>query len=400
MNVVFFITASEQGRGGHYYSLLKTANEISKHKRVTIVSIGAKSSPVLEQFHGKYKHIDYNNIWASLRAVLKFIKKEKAGVFHAFDSKSYFYAWIASILSRTPIVLTRCGGKNPKYYPYNDEIIVYSIENLESFKNNKRFKNSNLNLIPNRVDNEEQNHQKIEKIKKHLKSSALTILRVARISDTYKKSILQSIKLTQMLNERGVPAQLIIIGYIQKKETFNELIKHASDEILFFTESEYTINASSLIDVADFVVGTGRGFMEAALLGKVMLAPNANLNIPVLVHKDKVSDVFRLNFSPRYHELTPEEDVFTEILEACELYQTKGRQANLIEFAQENFSAENIYKKHLPIYNKAKPAKLNFTNILIFSLQLSRPRHKIKKIYSKIKKHAEYIFKLSTHKKI
>lgn len=381
MKVIYFITASEFGRGGHYYSLLKTANEIGEHEEVTIISIGIKRSPVLEQSRVKYIHIDYTSIFKTLVNVLRVIENENANILHAFDSQAFFYANCASIFNKIPLVLTRCGGENPKYYPYNKELIVYTIENHDFFRKNIRFKNTNLSLIANRVEREVQDYKKINKIKKYLKPSVPTVLRIARISNAYKKSILQSIYLIKILNERNIAAQLVIVGYIQDQQVFNELVKHASDKVYFFTETEFTINASSLIDVADFVVGTGRGFMEAALLGKIMLVPTANTNIPILVRQDKVLEIFRVNFSPRYQEIRSEDVIIAEVIDAFDLIDAEEKSGNLIDFAKENFSIDGIYRKHLPIYKRAKPAEFKLHELVLQVALIIKPLYRLRKLF-------------------
>lgn len=380
MQIVFFITSTFDDRGGHYYSLLKTASEISKHKEVTIISIGSKKSPVLEQFRGKYIHIDYQNIWTTLLNVIKVARKENASILHAFDAQSFFYARILSSLDKIPIVLTRCGGPNPKRFPYNDEIITYSFENMTYFQGQRKLKHANLSLIANRASTEPQDYNKINKLKNQLNLTSPVILRIARISSAYKKSILQSIKLTQLLNEQGVPVHLVVIGYIQDQKVFDELVECQTDKIHFVTDREFTINASSLIDVADIVVGTGRGFMEAALLGKKMLAPTINTDIPVLVNQENILDIFNVNFSPRFFEERLEEDILAEILNVFKLNKSEK---NIVDFAKENFSSENIYRKHLPIYERAIPAKNKPIELLYQILVIVRLRKKIRDMFSK-----------------
>lgn len=382
MKIVYFITASRHGRGGHYYSLFETACKVSEHEEVLILSIGINSSPVLDTFPGRYIHIDYTGLFSTLRKVISLIRKERPDVLHGFDTHSFFYARLISILNKVPAVLTRCGGPNPKNFPINKEIIVYSIENFNFLKSLKKFRSSNLSLISNRVSIERQDYKKISEIKNELRLSSPTVLRIARITSAYKKSILQSIKLTHMLNEKGIQAKLVVIGAIQEQDVFEELIQYKSDKIHFLTKDEFTVNASRLIDVADFVVGTGRGFMEAAILNKTMLAPTANTSIPLLVNKNNVLDVFKVNFSPRFYEDRSETAMFSEILNACELI--GGENVNsLTEFANENFSSEKIYDKHIQIYKRARPAKFKVFELIYAALIITRPRDFLRRMFGR-----------------
>ena len=45
---------------------------------------------------------------------------------HAFDSLSFLWARITSIQLKVNCVLTKCGGKNQKYFPVAQNLILYS----------------------------------------------------------------------------------------------------------------------------------------------------------------------------------------------------------------------------------------------------------------------------------
>lgn len=381
MKVVYFITASKEGKGGHYHSLNETAKIFNKHEDIEIISIGINRSPVLNHFGEKYTHLNFKNVFSTSLKVLEVVRKKKPDVLHAFDINSFYYARIISIITNTPVLITLCGGKNPKFFPFSHEIVFYSLENLKFIEKKNKFKNSNLSLIPNRASATQQNDNYIESIKKNLRTDFPIVLRIARFSSLHEDSILQSIKLVEFLRNEGVEVQLLVVGYVKDKKIFEDLSQYQSEYITFITDEEYTVKASQLIDIADFVVGTGRGFMEAALLGKTMLAPTSNIKYPIIVNKENVSLVSSTNFSNRYFEKRSEKLIMDEILK---IFSSKNKE-NLIDFAKENFSSEKIYDKYLPIYLRAKPAKFLPLDIAYQAAIIIKPKQKLRVILRKMK---------------
>lgn len=366
MKILYIIYASRDGRGGHYHSLYETAKSVSKYENIKVLSIGINPSPVLDKLGENYLHLQVNSLFLGIKDLLGIVKKEKPDVIHTFDNPSFFFGRIASLLTKTPILHTKCGGGNPgKYFPYCKDIVLYSFENMKYFKENKKFKQSNLHMIPNRVNinKSDQDLIRISKIKKFLSKDDVSILRISRISSVYEKSIKQAINLTLKLVEDGHKIKLFIIGVVQQEDIYNELLKYQSDNIIFLVENEYTVKASALIDFADIVLGTGRSFMEAALLGKTMLVPCSNLDFPILVTSENINSFFSMNFSPRIFSDMTNEESYNEIENVVFNNNFKGN--DLLGFSKDNFSSDLIYEKHLMVYRKSAPEKLRFIDFLL-----------------------------------
>lgn len=376
MKVIFFISSSMQGKGGHYYSLLETASKLTSHCETLIVSIGVIKSPVLSKFDGRYVHVDETGVLNTFKAIKKVLNGEKADIYHAFDSRAFFYVRILSLMDGTPNVLTKCGGANAKHYPVCDELILYSRENLEYYKNNKNFDHTNITFLPNRVSPPMQDRQRIEDISEKLVENVPVILRIARLSTSYEDSILQSIKLIEMLAEKNITAQLIVVGVVQDIEVFNRLIAYETKYVSFYVEDEYNTNASELIDLADIVVGTGRGFMEAACLGKVMLAPTKDLSIPVLVNENNFLEIFRFNFSQRFISNVSTEDALKDIVLAIKEIDSDAGNAFIKGIADEYFMSENLPSKLMQVYKNVQQPSIHVIDVV---------KHFILKIYNRMK---------------
>ena len=130
------------------------------------------------------------------------------------------------------------------------------------------------------------------------------MLRIARIGKHYHKSISQSINLVSWLKAKGLNVRLIVIGTIQSKINYDTIIdeiktKKLDDNIIVETSDEFTYNASELLDVGDVIIGTGRNFMEASSLNKMLLVPYKDADFPLLVTNNNFEAIFSTNFSPR-----------------------------------------------------------------------------------------------------
>lgn len=304
MKILFIISTigNKQGRGGHYYSLKTTFEEVNKQFDCIIINVGRRKSPVIDSINGKifnitYKHFNPVKIFFQIK---KIFDMEKPDVIHSFDVNALFFARLFGFVYKTPRVHTKCGGPNPpRFYPYVKNFIFYSQENYDFFKKSKKFSESNLYLIPNRIAIIEQDFKRINEIKLLIKPESKVFLRIARLSSYYQDSIFQSINLIKLLNQEKISSQLIIIGTNQDDQLYKELSQKKDDNVIILTDDYFTLNASELIDISDFVIGTGRSFMEAASRGKVLLAPLQRSDIPLLITKINFREVMSKNFSER-----------------------------------------------------------------------------------------------------
>ncbi|MFW5886654.1 MAG: hypothetical protein ACOCUL_02740 [Bacteroidota bacterium] len=302
MKILYIISIKKHGNGGHLYSLMNISSEIAKKNEVNIISIGPGNTSIIKTHPLFLKHIEFNGLnFFSLRQQLIDIGKYlNPDIYHCFDESSYNIIRLIFSSRKNIIVLNKCGGPNPSKYSHIKNLILFSQENLEWFQKQNKFKNTNIHLIPNRV--------KPLKIKAEFKpieknKGDFIFMRICRIGHTYKKSIQDSINLISKLMESDLRnVKLYVIGVVEVDDIFYEFKKHElvkSGHLTILTESKYTNEASKMLYLADTVIGTGRGLMEAASLGKPVLAIDKNGNIPVLLNDKHFNDAFKTNFSER-----------------------------------------------------------------------------------------------------
>ena len=312
------VNTKNKGNGGHYYSLISTALAMQEVLDITILNIGTHESLALANSNLKICNVITNKrcivgIWDLIKKANGFFTKEKYDVIHAFDDSAYFFGRLSSRKLKAPIVLTKCGGPNPKfYYPYSKDLILYSEENFKYFRGYRKFKKSNIDLIPNRIYDVKQDNERIKLLieKYNLKAYDFILLRIARIGNAYQSSINQLIEVKRHL-DKSVSSAVLIIGSVENNEILNTITKQNIQDLFIETDPFFTKKASELIQLADIVLGTGRSFMEASVLGKLMLAPTSNSDFPLIVDNDNFQLFSAFNFSPRtkVNSFTKEEEI-------------------------------------------------------------------------------------------
>jgi len=344
-----------KGGGGHFYSLKTTAEAVKEKCDCVVADIGVNESPVIKSANVKSYHIRFMglNVVNAMRSLNKIMVQEKPNVLHAFDTDSYFFARLVGFMYKKPSILTNCLSVGPpRFYPYADHLIFYSAENKRYFEQMRKYKRAGLHLIPNRASRVKTDFQRINNIRAYVDNNSKVFLRIVRFSRTYKADMIQSINLVNRLNKIGYPCQLVFIGALQNKEVFDEIAQFQSERIKLFHSDEYTINASELIDIADFVIGTARGFMEAASLGKILLTPSKNGKYPLLVTEESFHEAFDLNFFPLNRlKSYDEEENYKNIVRALSEESFSAilkRQSGL--WFEQYFNIDNVVDTYCDIY--------------------------------------------------
>jgi len=292
----FFVFTMDQGIGGHYYSLDAISRTFENFK---VVIIGY-SEPRIDFENAFFIDLKTNGIYQAIQKAKDQVSD--CSIYHCFDEHSYFFARIISLIQQVPVVLTKCGGKPLRYYP-KATTTVFSVEDVEHFSRNNR----KVELIPNRIGVLELKQKLPNEIQKEkitsIVNDRLCIMCIARIGSRYRAKIESSLEFCAMMN-KDQETCLIIIGSIESPEIIADLKLMASDlgldkSVSFFTDKNITKDASQYLSLCDLAIGTGRGAMEAMILGKITLCPIATSKLPVLVDQQTFEELFRTNFSGR-----------------------------------------------------------------------------------------------------
>lgn len=358
LHILYLISCFGHGRGGHFYSLRTTAQEMSRDHAVSIASVGPSASPVCA-------NMDYYTHFKSVLPgpgtvgrLTRLVRQRQVSVIHSFDCTAYMFARIVSSVTGTPVLHTKCGGPPPRrYYPGGmGDLVLFSGEDMRFFQSSRRHRFTRLHLIPNRASACLPDQAAISDLKKRLRPRAKILLRIARFSESHKKSILDTVELVRRLNRDGVVAQLLLVGVAQHSEVVDAVKAIAGDDVVIATDERFTVNAARLIDIADAVVVTGRGAMEAALQGKLLLAPVSTYMIPALLRQENMESFAERNFSPRVKlDGTTEEREYGNILKVIASKKESARlQSYLAQYADRHFNIARVRTRYHELYLNAR----------------------------------------------
>lgn len=362
MKILYFISLHSHGRGGHLHSLNHISQIVGERNEVKIISLGPGDSSIIERNPYFDKHIPFNgiNLLYLKKEIKKTVKHFNPDIYHCFDDGSYNIVRLFISSRNNKLVVSKCGGPNPKYYPYVNNLILFSQENLDWFKNQQKFHDSNIHLIPNRV-NAIRPDKTFQPIKK--KPDEFVFMRICRIGNGYKKSIDDSIHLIEYLHAKNIHnVKLYVIGAVEDSDLLENYKNHTlvkKEIIVFLTDYIYTSEASKMLYLADALIGTGRGLMEAASLSIPLLAINAKGNIPILLNNINFENAFKTNFSERNE--FPDLDNEANLNNIVELIQNENYYAELSKFSktvfEKHFDLNKVAEAYPSVYKQSTTGK-------------------------------------------
>lgn len=359
MKILFLIySGGGKASGGHFNSLHQVSQEMAKTNDVEVLMLGKKLSPIIADNPFFKEHIiigsnllDIKKLNNSLKNLYKFSRPD---VIHCFDTESLNLILVTPFTKKIPIVFNKCGGPNPlrNNHQHADATVVFSQENQQWYYNNKHYKKESIFLIPNRVMSLKllsKNHR-IEKAN----PEKITFVRVSRLGGAYEMTLRQTFMLLEKLHN-FFQVELYVIGRIQDQNRF-DMLKSEGEQMSYsihYITDERASKGSSFLYLADFVIGTGRSFMEATSLGIPSLTPACKSEIPILVDSSNVNHFLATNFSER--NLAREGDEDKTIKKIKELVSNKQAYKSFQEetkvFFEELFGTSKINEKYSKVYS-------------------------------------------------
>lgn len=348
MKVLYLISTFEKGVGGHYFSLQATLESLRPEITPVVVNVGRVESPVIANLQCQkhqfiYRYLNYSKIQ---KRIAEIIQKNEIEKIHCFDDRAYLFVR-NSRFSELPLVVTKCGGPNYSYFPSVPNLILFSKENLDHFKGVKEF--NNIHLVPNRILPFQPSLTKVDnlKIKLKLHDDSTVFLRIARISQFYRHSLEQSIRLIKVLEN----AVLLIVGQVIDEDVLNHIKKIGGNKVHIINDEEYCTNAKEIIPICDFYIGTGRGIMEATSLKKIVLTPVTGKKYPALVTKENFQSFFNTNFSERNILNISDQEILDEIKRVVSSSEKKAEMADFsFQMFTEHFDLNTKKDWYLRLY--------------------------------------------------
>ena len=359
--VLYIIYSSTNSSGGgHFYSLDAISKGLSSIIDFKILNLGAVYAKPLRDVDNTYFiNLFKFSFFTKIFSVYSFVKEFEPEVIHAFDFNALFIARSISFFYKAKVVYTKCGGGNgSNYIPDADVQILFSKENLDHFH---KYSTTHIPryLLPNRVNLTKKDEIHIQNFKEKFNlTDKFILLRISRFNSYYDLSFRQSISLLKQALKYNEDAVLVFVGQIQNEDYFQELQSSVESDlpILFITTDVYTKKASRLIDVADVVIATGRGAMEACSLNKTVFCPLKNTNLPILLNDESIESLTKTNFSERgkYDDRTKIYDFVWE----------NEFKIDTLKYFEKYFKVESVINDYKIIYRQKTTNKFRLGNYL------------------------------------
>lgn len=361
-NILFTIWTYKKGIGGHYYSLGAAVDSFAENGQdVRVINFGKFMAPSLLNIKDKVCFFKINkfNLLYIIYIFARYCITNKINIIHCFDFYSYYVSLLIGYILNISIVVTYPGGPNrtgnSSYLPSISNLICFSNENYDFFAANAgRLNIKNISLIKNRVKPPVIDHDKINELKALVDYDLydFVFLKIARIGQYYKDSIIEAINLAKVLEEyQSKRVLLIIIGVIEDAAIYSELevLAKRHTNIKFITSNKYIYNASAVLDICDAFIGTGRGVLEAISLGKYALTSAIESSIPVLITPDNIDTFAYYNFSTRSQADTTNN--IQKIVDMISDTTYVDYSCSTKEYCKINYSYSEIYPKYLEFYS-------------------------------------------------
>lgn len=373
--LLFIISAyssSNTGNGGHYYSLRELSTTFASAWPETVVQIlciGDIDPPPLRDCAVAVTRVSFAGVspMQFVRAVIRSGVEFGPSHVHSFDNKSHFFGRMIARQADAKVYLTKPGGPNPgPYFPYAPDVICFSRENLDNLAPRPWLSGARFHFIPQRVSKPRPDALRVAELSQ-LVGEGPILLRICRIGGYYRAAMKQTLALGRLLRSHDIPTKTVILGTLEDKSVLDELQAMATPEDYFITDPRFTRNAAELIPIAQAVVGTGRGLVEAALLGKPVFTPLASSETPVLVTPENWRELAATNFSER-NQLTSGVPSLEETLATFATGQSNGS----AEVAAE-MGLDAALVKYLNIYSAPQSLRYKPVDLALNSASMALP---------------------------
>ncbi len=358
--ILYVIASRGAGTGGHHFSLRDLSARMRAVADVQIVTVANQFPPALRDVpdvtylpHAPWRMAQ------TMAALLRLCRTFRPTVIHSYDAFALQMARVLSVVLDIPLVHTQCGGPTARTnVPRAPDVIVFSEENLSGLSAHPRMAGCRLHHIASRVEPVAPDLDRIAALRAHLRlaDGELVLMRVNRFVPAYEPVMRQTLTLAQTLRAAGLPVRAVLLGSPNEPEVVARIAALCAPGDTRVHDEVFTRRAAEVVALSDVVVGTGRGLMEAASLGRPLFASLAERTLPAPVAPDTVEALAGVNFSPRAVLPLDDKALAARAVEICADPQRRAAAGEYARHLYETrFDVGAAVPKHLAIYAQAQP---------------------------------------------
>ena len=302
------VSGYNSGTGGLYYSLKETVFALSHKYDITVCVMGNKYPQALMDMSSSIIEIDTDKYTTTevTRLVYTLLRNGGFHLVHAYDRTTARLVSIAALANGIPLVYTKCGGAiNRSNISFVDRIITYSKRDFESLSIQESSRDNKVFWIPNQVGVINNIDERIDLLRndlmtyKCISGNTKLLMRVGRISEYYRLTLMQGIELVKWLRTKGRDVCMVVVGTIESERLAQDIKEEGGGSAIIISDVKYTLNARHLMSLADIILGTGRSLMEGLNANGIVLCPVKGARYPALVTPGNIGDLAIDNFSER-----------------------------------------------------------------------------------------------------
>jgi glycosyltransferase involved in cell wall biosynthesis len=242
------------------------------------------------------------------RDITTVVNKEKIDLIHAYDYRCLAACVKASVKTQKPLVWTKAGGPvNKAFAPDVIPSIFYSRELKEGMCDQYGLCQETKHVISSRIDMEVFKPQAAEKgfTEQHdLPLDGKTVFMAIRLFENKRPWLENIMAFAENCGDLASPVNIVIAGegpLLQEMKVRSEKVKHRNTGCgVRFVGPVFDMETLvKFYNVADIVLGNGRGIMEAMACRKAVVILGESQQAEVL-GPDTIESVSRYNFSGRH----------------------------------------------------------------------------------------------------
>jgi L-malate glycosyltransferase len=381
--------------GGHFKSALAHMKRLKEMGHdIYVVAPGDDSAKQMENEFKKSEielfKFNKSPRWTrvpSLRGtgeIVRICREKGIDLIQAHDFISFPSCYMSALRLKRGIVFTKAGGPaNNLFPPHMIDAIFYSQELLNGMVIKYHLNKDNITIIRARIDTDIYKPEAVSTRfmqKYNLLPSGYKIVLATRLEDNKKLWVDNLLSFAEQVLETAIPARIVIAGegslldYIERRaflinqKSNNGPIVHLTGPVFKMTE------LNQLYNYADFVVGNGRGILEAMACGKPVIIFGENGEAEV-VGPDNIEPIATFNFSGRHFRHAPRVDTaipaLLKRLIADNAWQNDARRFSF-EYIKNNMHAELGAQQLVTVYEKALAKEHSFYQYIVWYLTVCK----------------------------
>ena len=254
------------------------------------------------------------------------VRRTPYDAIHWFESHALREAALVAAAEGRAFVWTVTTGAIPVGYCGLNRVVVYTQEIADDVR--RRSPDTAVHVLPARIDIRPLDRSFVERARVEIRSrlgiaeSDVLIVRVARCTQHYLKSVGLGIALAERLTRGGHPARFLHAGYIDDRDValaIRRAVEQANalaGRPLAFSVTDEVEVGNEYAAAADVCIGSGRSAIEAVALRRPTMVAWGSRYLG-MVDDANIEAMAGTNFQGRHTEtIVSDEDIVTEMHDA------------------------------------------------------------------------------------